>query len=316
MSEFDLIERYFRPLTQSRADVPLGIGDDAALLLPEPGRQLAFSMDTLVAGVHFLPQAAADDIGYKSLAVNLSDMAAMGAEPAWASLSLSMPQQDDAWLAGFAEGFRELAQAWQVQLVGGDTTRGPLSITVHICGYANPGVALLRSGAQPGDRIYVTGNLGDAGLGLARVLEKIDVSVPYCVQRLQRPEPRVAAGLKLAGLARCAIDISDGLLADLGHICESSQCGADIYLQQIPLSAELQNYYQSQPDWNLVLSAGDDYELCFTLTPEKEAETLAVLKQLGTPVQCIGEITTQPGIRCHHPDGSLFAPDGKGYEHF
>lgn len=316
MSEFDLIQRYFSRLTRPRADVPLGVGDDAALLEPAPGKQLAFSMDTLVSGVHFLPDVDGSDIGYKSLAVNLSDMAAMGAEPAWASLSLCLPREDDAWLAGFAAGFEELAKAHQVQLVGGDTTRGPLTISVHISGYLEPGQALLRGGARPGDRIYVSGSLGDAGLGLAQALGQVSESLPYCERRLHRPEPRVDLGRQLLGLSRCAIDISDGLLADLGHICNQSDCGAEIRLAQIPLSDELRHYYRDQVDWDLVLASGDDYELCFTVAPADEDTLLQKLQAQAVPVTCVGEITSTPGIRCSLPDGSSFRPGSVGYEHF
>ncbi|HEY9051270.1 MAG TPA: thiamine-phosphate kinase, partial [Gammaproteobacteria bacterium] len=243
MSEFDLINHYFKAIDNRRPDVALGIGDDCAVLQVPDGHELAVSTDTLVAGVHFPLTTSAEDIGYKALAVNLSDLAAMGAEPAWMMLSLTMPNENADWLSGFVKGFRQLMDQYHLQLVGGDTTRGPLSITVQVFGFLPKGKALRRDAAKPGNLIYVSGTLGDAGLGLKKILNEIqsDHTLQYCIERLNRPTPRITLGKALLSLSRCAIDISDGLLADLGHIVEESSCAAIIHIHQLPLSDELKN---------------------------------------------------------------------------
>jgi thiamine-monophosphate kinase len=245
LTEFNLIERYFtRPAAAPDPDVILGIGDDAALVRVPTGMELAVATDTLVEGVHFPPQTAPETIGHKALAVNLSDMAAMGAEPRWATLALTLPQADEDWLTAFSSGFLALAAAEGVQLIGGDTTRGPLSITVQILGLLPSGSALRRSGACAGDLVYVTGTLGDAGLAL-RMLQHAHGSAAVAAplaQRLNQPQPRTQEGLALRGIASAAIDISDGLCADLGHILAASGVGAHINLAALPLSADVAAY--------------------------------------------------------------------------
>jgi thiamine-monophosphate kinase len=317
-SEFDLIGRYFTALTPTRPDVPLGIGDDAALVSPPQGQQLAVSVDTLVSGVHFLPSVTPQALGHKALAVNLSDLAAMGAEPAWAMLALTLPEADEAWLEGFAEGFAALAKSYGVSLIGGDTTRGPLSLTVQVQGFVPEGLALRRSGARLGDVVYVTGCLGDAALGL-QMLQSMTPRVaevePLC-RRLERPQPRIEAGLALRALATSAIDISDGLLADLGHILKASGVGARLLLEQIPLSREFTGWLQKSGDWSPALIGGDDYELCFTAPSEHGSQIDRIASELGLAMSRIGTIEEAPGLRVLMPDGRHWTGAGTGYDHF
>lgn len=313
-SEFDLIRRFFTEQSIQRADVPLGIGDDAALLAPPPGKLLAVSVDTLIAGVHFPLDTAARAVGHKSLAVNLSDLAAMGAEPAWATLALSLPTTDDSWLTDFSQGFFALAREHGVQLVGGDTTRGPLSITVQVTGFVAQGQALTRSGAQVGDCIYLTGSIGDAGLGLhlyqQGAAEK-DPDTETLIHRLEFPTPRVATGIALRGHATSAIDVSDGLAADLGHIVTASGVGADIQIERLPLSSAYRTLAVADA-WQAAVSAGDDYELCFTLP----AGQVAALDALDCPYARIGEISATPGLRWHDANGTSITIDHTGFDHF
>lgn len=315
-TEFDLIERWFsRPASLNQkqdSGTALGIGDDAALLDIPVGMQLVVSMDTLVAGVHFPLDTHPEDIGHKSLAVSLSDMAAMGAEPRWATLALTVPQRDEAWLTAFSNGFFALARRFNVQLVGGDTTRGPLSITVQMHGLVPRGQGLLRAGAHLNDLIYVTGELGDAGLALRLLKAEVSLIDERLLARLNWPEPRIHEGIALRGIASAAIDISDGLAADLGHILTASGVGASLQLASLPLSQAVADC----TDWSLPLSAGDDYELCFTLNPRKQANLLAIAESCGYRFSCIGVIEHAPGLRCMLPDGELFMPDKKGYDHF
>ena len=311
MDEFALIRRHFAGLTPARADVVLGIGDDCALLQPSPGLQLAVTSDTLIAGRHFPKSTAAADIGWKALAVNLSDLAAMGAEPRWFTLALSLPASDESWLAGFAAGLRELAQASGIALVGGDTTRGPLSITITAMGEVAPGQALRRDGARPGDRICVTGTLGDAALAL-RLLDRPGLP-PQLRQRLDRPTPRIAAGLALRGLASAALDISDGLAGDLGHILVASGVGAEIDLEALPGSAHFNGLAPSEERAELMLRGGDDYELCVCLPPEAVEEAQ---QRLDVPLTEIGRITAEPGLRSVDASGDSQAQETCGYRHF
>lgn len=316
LSEFQLISNYFTRQAVLRGDVALGIGDDAALLHVPAGQCLAVSIDTLVEGVHFFPEIAAADLGYRALAVNLSDLAAMGAQPAWATLALTVPRVDEAWLAQFSGGFFELAQHHGVQLVGGNTTRGPLSISVQVHGFVPEAQALRRSGAQPGDLIFVTGTLGDAAIGLQSALQKIMLApaeAQFASQRWLRPQPRVAEGLALRGVASACIDISDGLLADLSHVCEASQVGARIQVEQVPVSTV---FHAAGGDWNLPLNGGDDYELCFTVAPSQRAHLEELLRVLPCGLTCIGVIESVPGIRCEMNDGRVFIPAKRGYDHF
>ena len=318
MAEFELIKRYFSELGIVRDDVALGIGDDCALLDVPDGFQLAVSMDTLVAGVHFPHDTDAADIGFKALAVSLSDLAAMGATPAWATLGLTLPAADENWLKRFCEGFSAIAQRYQVQLIGGDTTRGPLSITLQIHGFVKTGQALRRDQAQTGDWIYVSGTLGDAALGLRLHQGKFSSvkNANHCIDRLNRPEPRIELGLALAGLSRCAIDLSDGLLADLNHVVNASGCGAEIELANIPLSPEFKSIFKTDVDWILPLASGDDYELCFTVSPENKPQLETLGKQLNLPLSCIGRIVPGTGILIRDQNGHQYQPVHLGYEHF
>lgn len=317
LHEFDVITRYFSQTFPDRADVIFGIGDDAALCIPPKGMQLAIAIDTLIAGVHFPQTTAPKDIGYKALAVNLSDMAAMGATPAWMTLALTCPPDTtENWLADFSSGLRELAEDYQVSLIGGDTTTGPLTITIQVTGFVPAQLALYRHGAQPGDGIYVTGTLGDAGLGLASIQQQF--SLPALAQhqvesRLNRPTPRLQAGQALRGIANSAIDVSDGLVADLGHILAASQVGASIYLDQLPLSTVLREQLSLESAWQLALSAGDDYELCFTV-PQHQEKLLSKILRRDSYTR-IGLIEASLGLRCFDANGQAFIPQIKGYQH-
>jgi thiamine-monophosphate kinase len=319
LSEFAIIERYFAADTVRRDDVVLGIGDDAALLRVPPGMDLAVAMDTLVEGVHFLQDSDPQSLGHKALAVNLSDLAAVGAEPAWATLALTIPAADEVWLGQFGRGFMQLAERFRVQLVGGDTTRGPLTITVQVHGLIPPGQGLRRSGARPGDLVYVTGFLGDAGLALLALQEEVPLSVrerQYVIGRLDRPDPRVEHGIALRGIASAAIDISDGLAADLGHILDSSGVGATLQAERLPISPVLRTVFHAAGGWALPLSAGDDYELCFTVPGHRQAELERRLDGLAARCTWIGVIDRSPGLRCVLDDGTEITPARSGYEHF
>lgn len=315
MAEFSLIER-IRRRAAAREDVVLGIGDDAALLRVPPGRELAVAMDTLNAGVHFPDGTAAADVGWKALAVNLSDLAAMGAEPAWCTLSLSLPQADAAWLDGFLDGFLELAAAHRVALVGGDTTRGPLSVCVTVHGLIEPGSALRRDGARVGDAVWVSGTLGDAA-GALRQWQQQGVGVdPALRDRLDRPTPRVALGRALRGIAHAAIDVSDGLLADLGHVCAASGLAAEIELDALPCSAALAAAFDRDTRRALQAAGGDDYELCFTAPAEASAAIGALARALALPLARIGRTVEGAGVRALTADGTPWQPARAGYEHF
>ena len=311
--EFDLISR-IRARVAGRSDVVLGIGDDAALLAVPPGRHLVVTADTLNAGVHFPGATAAADIGWKSLAVNLSDLAAMGATPAWCTLSLSLPQADEAWLDAFLDGFLDLARQHDVALVGGDTTRGPLSISVTAMGLVEAGQALRRDGARAGDDLWVTGTLGDAAAALGPALEGRQASAALRL-RLDRPTPRLAAGQRLSGLASACIDLSDGLLADLAHVCHRSGVGAEVELPALPASAGL---LQREPAtrWPLQACGGDDYELCFTATPRHREPILQAMDFAGVRVTRIGRIVAGQGVRARDGNGEEWLPAQAGYQHF
>ncbi|MCW8973772.1 MAG: thiamine-phosphate kinase [Gammaproteobacteria bacterium] len=319
LGEFSIIERYFTSRSH-RDDVLLGVGDDAALLKLPPGMQLAVSIDTLVAGRHFPADTAAEAIGHKALAVNLSDMAAMGAEPAWATLALTLPEPDPIFIEAFAGGFFRLAQAYGIELVGGDTVRGPLTVTVQIHGLVPDGEALLRSGACPGDYLYITGNLGDAGggLGLRQGGNCSDSqAAAELLARLDYPEPRVAEGCALRGVASAAIDISDGLLADLGHILERSGCAAEIDLGALPLSPALRGCVTNQQErLKLALSAGDDYELCFAVPPHRRSELEALSRSWSCAVSCIGRVSEGAGITLKGEGSDALQGLVAGFDHF
>jgi thiamine-monophosphate kinase len=319
MDEFELIAKFFTPQTISRADVILDIGDDCALLDIPPTHHLAITTDTLVNGVHFPLETSAYDIGYKSLAVNLSDLAAMGAMPAWASLALTLPSVDETWLTEFSRGFFELATRHHVQLIGGDMTLGPLSITITAQGLIPKHQAIQRLGAKPGDLIYVTNHLGDAGLALASLQKKIDIAKTHqqtLLTRLNRPEPRIDVGMALRNIASSAIDISDGLAADLKHILKKSQVGATIFVDQLPLSTALQTTLEAEAAIHLALNAGDDYELCFTIHPGDETLLHAALAKCECRYTQIGIITQNSGINFEFTDGRKYHGNIQGYQHF
>lgn len=323
MGEFDLIARHFkRPVRRS----PLGVGDDCALLAPRPGMQLAVSSDMLIEGRHFFADVAPQALGHKALAVNLSDLAACGAEPLAFTLALALPQADDAWLAAFASGLWALADAHGCELVGGDTTRGPLTLCITALGEVPAGQALLRSGAQAGDDLYVSGTLGDARLALEALQHRVvlpDEVLAAARARLERPTPRVALGLALRGLATSAIDLSDGLCGDLGHILEASGVGASLDLD-VTMSLIASNIYRTSAGvqfgldfWQqCVLAGGDDYELLFTAPPQRRAAVQAAAHASQTPVARIGHIDSAPGLRIL--DGSGRPVDARlaSFDHF
>lgn len=325
--EFDQIARIrarVQHLTKTlRADVVLGIGDDAALLQVPAGQQLVIAMDTLNSGVHFPEDTAPADIGWKALAVNLSDLAAMGAAPAWCTLSLSMPEADAAFVDSFMDGFLALAEQHDVALVGGDTTRGPLSICVTVHGFVEAGTAMRRDAACVGDDIWVSGTPGDAAGALVQWEAKrgqVHFSQknepdPFLRMRLDRPTPRVALGLALRGLAHACIDVSDGLLADLGHICEASGIGAQVDIDALPASDALRTTFDSAIRHGLQAAGGDDYELCFTAAPEARAVIEAASRDAGSMVTRIGVMVAAPGVTARTDEGAWSVP-AAGWVHF
>ncbi len=319
-SEFALIDRYFAAQHRQRPDVALGIGDDCALLAPPADQHLVATMDTLVAGVHFFPHVEPASLGHKALAVNLSDLAAMGATPAWAMLALTLPDVDEDWLEQFCQGLFALANRYDVQLIGGDTTHGSATvITLQAQGFAPPGLALRRDGAQPDDGIYVTGAPGDAGLALAAAFGKVIVAPEYrgyLQQRLERPEPRIAQGVALRGIASAAIDISDGLAQDLGHILRRSGVGAQLEVDRLPLSPALTASLDRDAALHIALSGGDDYELCFTVPPDRVALLTTVAAAWNCRCTGIGVITAELGLQLRRADGSAFPLEQSGYDHF
>jgi len=310
LTEFSLIQRFF---TQQRVKNPLtdlGIGDDCALLSVPDGYQLAITTDTMVENVHFFADADPEQLGHKLLAVNLSDLASMGAQPLSVTLALTLPKVDEVWLAAFSKGFLSLAEQHSVDLIGGDTTSGPLTLTVQALGLVPKGKALQRSTAQVGDYIYLTGAIGDAGLGLKIKQGYVcsQVHTEFALARFNKPNPQVPAGLALLDIANACIDISDGLLADLDHILEQSQVGARLDWELLPMSEAVHSYIKETGDWSLPLIAGDDYELCFTISPEKAA-------LLTMPCTKIGVIEALPKLRLYK-SGLLQSLTSKGYEHF
>lgn len=314
MSEFGLIRRHF---TRATPGALLGVGDDAALLQVPAGEVLAVSSDMLVSGTHFFPDADPYLLGHKTLAVNLSDLAAMGATPRWATLALSLPSADELWLERFSAGFFALARQFNVDLVGGDTTRGPLNLCVTIMGCVPAQQALRRDGAQVGDEIWVSGKLGDAALALAHLQGKLVLSadeLASCAPALHSPQPRVALGLALRGIAHSAIDVSDGLLADLGHILAASKVGAWLDYAALPMSAVLRSHADFTQ--HCALAGGDDYELCFTAPARRHAELLRVAEELALPLSCIGKIVAGSGSVVHDERGAPMQLRSSGYEHF
>lgn len=314
MDEFELINR-IRVRAGARADVVLGIGDDCALLEVPAGLQLAVTSDTLNAGVHFPPETAAFDIGWKALAVNLSDLAAMGARPAWCTLALALPEADAGFVAGFLDGFFALADLHDVALVGGDTTRGPLSINVTAHGFVAPGAALRRDGARVGDDVWVSGTLGDAAAALRQWRDGQPVDRDLRA-RLDRPTPRVALGQALGGVASACIDLSDGLLADLGHVCRASGVGARIEVEALPASAALLSAGDAQRRRTLQATGGDDYELCFTALPACRQSVLDAARSSRVPVTRIGRIDHGNVVLALSANGDAWIPAHAGFVHF
>ena len=320
--EFRLIERIRELTAQSRDDVRIGIGDDAAVLAVPAGQELVVAIDTMVAGVHFPHATAAADIGWKALAVNLSDLAAMGATPAWALLAMTLPDADGSFVEAFAEGFSRLARPHRLALVGGDTTRGPLTISVAVHGFVPPEQAIRRDGARVGDAVMVTGTLGDAAAGLHALQYPMMADDPratlrdFLIERLNRPTPRLAAGAALRGQATACIDVSDGLLADLGHICASSGVGAEIEAVRLPRSSALLDLHDDRDALRFALSGGDDYELCFTVPASRVADVQADLSRVGCGVIRIGRIVDGAGVSVVGHDGERLESRQQGWEHF
>jgi thiamine-monophosphate kinase len=308
LSEFSLIQRYFTRQRVTNPSTRLGIGDDCALLSIPDGYELAVTTDTMVENVHFFAGTDPEQLGHKLLAVNLSDLASMGAKPVSVMLALTLPKVDENWLTAFAKGFLALAERYSVDLIGGDTTLGPLTLTVQAMGLVPRGQALMRSSAKPGDIIYMTGSLGDAGLGL-KIKQGYGCANPdAALKRFNQPDPQIEAGLALIGIANACIDLSDGLAGDLGHILEQSQVGACLDWDALPLSEAVLAYINDTGDWSMPLVAGDDYELCFTVSPEQAG-------QLNIDCRKIGVIESRLGLRLNK-SGDVQPLKVKGYEHF
>ena len=316
-SEFDIIRKYF---TREAPTAVLGVGDDCALLSPDPGMLLAVSTDMLTAGIHFFPDAEPGKLGHKALAVNLSDLAAMGAGPRWATLALALPEADERWIAAFAQGFFRLASRWRTELIGGDTTRGPLAMSVTVLGEVPAGLALKRDAALAGDDIWLSGATGEAALALAHLKGRVKLegaALEACLARLHTPEPRVDLGVRLRGLARSAIDVSDGLLADLGHILEASRVGAELAWDKLPRARAIAECPDKALAENCLLAGGDDYELVFTASKLKRAQIEAVGSDLEIPLALVGAVVPgDPAVRLRDAKGKLVSSPPRGFDHF
>ena len=316
-SEFDLIRRHF---TRPPQHTDLAVGDDAALLRPRAGMQLAVSTDMLVSGTHFFSDTDPEDLGWKTLAVNVSDLAAMGAEPRWAFLALALPAADDTWIAALARGLFACADAFGVDLAGGDTTRGPLNLSVTIVGEVPAGQAITRTGARAGNELWISGQPGLAALGLAALHGEVALDAAgraRCVDALQRPQPRVELGLQLRGIATAMLDVSDGLLGDLAHILEASAVGAIVDAAALPLDALRATGANAAIARRCLLSGGDDYELLFAAPASARPALTELSTSLGLPLHRIGQITGQAGVcLLREPDGTLAPAGASGYDHF
>ncbi len=316
LGEFELIQEFFTRDPIPARGTSVAVGDDCALVRVEPSTDLAITVDTLVSGVHFLPDTDPHLLGYKALAVNLSDLAAMAAEPRWCTLALTLPSVEREWLKAFSAGFFELAEKYQIELIGGDTTRGPLAITIQAMGQCPSGMALRRSGARPGDLIYVSGPIGSAGFGLKMQQGEIK-SDSACMRALLKPEPQLELAIALRGIASACIDVSDGLLSDLGHILTSSEVGGEIQINQIPFDPFVEAYLKQSADYHFALTAGDDYELCFTVPPEMKERLTERTKTLGLEIYEVGRITSQRGLDVRFIDGTVMPPPKhSGFQHF
>ena len=318
MKEFELIKHFFTEQAVKRKDVLLGIGDDCAVVSSTENQDIVITTDTLVAGVHFPLATTAKAIGHKAVAVNLSDIAAMGAKPSWISLAITLPEVNDDWLSEFCVGVFELCDYYNVQLIGGDTTQGPLSITITAQGLTPEGKYLSRSGAKPGDWLYVTGEVGDAALALHNQLEQLitDSEVIEQIQaKLDFPKPRVLAGQALREYASAAIDISDGLLADLGHICQASNVGANVVLDAVPLSAAMNKSQLFDEAINFALTGGDDYELLFTVSEDNKVGMETALSNVGVKISCIGQMNASQTISTTLNNKPV-PISGSGFQHF
>ena len=319
MGEFDLIKRYFSRKSLQNG-VILSVGDDCAITSIPSGYQLAITTDTLVEGTHFLPSISPADLAYKSVAVNLSDLAAMGATPTWMSLALTLPEIKEEWLAEFSQSLFAILDRYGVSLIGGDTTKGSLSITLTAQGFLPENQGLFRHQAKVGDWIFVSGFLGDSAAGLDLLLQNRKIeneSDRYFIQRHLNPTPRVELGLALRSFSCCALDVSDGLLADLEHILERSQVGAEIYLENLPLSHHLCTQYEQTQAEKFALTGGEDYELCFTVSEEKREEMEQVLRLQGIKVTCIGKILPQTsGLNLLKNGEKVTLPEHCGFDHF
>lgn len=319
MGEFDLITRYF---TRPAKRAVLGVGDDCALWQIQPGMQLAVSTDMLVEGRHFLSTVPPKRLGHKALAVNLSDLAASGAKPVAFTLALAMPRIDESWLQGFSAGLLALADQHTCELVGGDTTQGPLTICITVMGEVPPGDALLRQGAQVGDDIYISGSVGDARLALEVMRGQLSLSASdfeSCRQRMEQPQPRIALGLALRGVANACIDVSDGLAGDLGHVLKASQVGAVLTTDWVQDSAAISVAMQSLPfarRLDMALASGDDYELLFTAAPEQAEAVQHAANEADVSVTCIGRITTGSGLQVLDLQGVPMSRRFASFDHF
>jgi thiamine-monophosphate kinase len=322
MGEFELIHRYFERPASNAPGVVLGIGDDCALLQPDAGQRLAISTDMLVEGRHFFPDVDPAALGHKALAVNLSDLAAMGAQPLGFTLALALPRADEAWLTGFTAGLFALADAAACPLVGGDTTQGPLNLCITVFGQVPPGQELRRSGARVGDEVWVSGSLGDARLALEALLGECELTAEMLARvrrRLERPTPRLALGLALRGIASAAADVSDGLCGDLGHILEASGVGAELELDALLASNALSADLGTRPlqqQLRCALAGGDDYELVFTAPAGLRQAVLQAARSAATPVTRLGRITAQPGLRWLDREGQPVTLQLSSFDHF
>jgi thiamine-monophosphate kinase len=316
-TEFEIIRRHFaRPARTAT----LGVGDDAALVRPRTGRALAVTADMLLAGRHFLPDADPETLGHKSLAVNLSDLAAMGAVPRWALLSIALPKADERWLAAFSRGLFRLARRFGTELIGGDTTRGPLAISITAIGEVPEKLALRRDAARAGDDVWLSGATGEAALGLAHLRGRVRLrgaAREACLRRLHAPEPRVRLGRALLGVARSAIDVSDGLLADLGHVAAASRVAAELRWEDLPRARAIAECASAALAKNCLLAGGDDYELVFTAPVPARAKILAAGRKAGVRVTRVGSILSgRPGVRVSDARGRAVAAPRAGFDHF